>query len=321
MNFSILCVRRLFAVVYVVCIQFSHAADAVDTVKSTPESSVALSSTNRYILHSEAIDQSFRIDVGMPLELVPGGVEKYPVVYVLDGNITFPIVHSNSRYMQTGVEIAPVIVVGIGYETENPLEIAALRARDMTPTYNAEFHAQSSSSPLPVAVDVRSGGAEAFFQFIEESVKPLIHENFPVDEDSETLAGYSLGGLFATYVLLNHPDAFDKYVAGSPSLQWDNAVIFEQEQTYSEAHDNLSATVFLSAGSLEGEEMRENARSMHDVLHSRNYADLIAEHIEFSGESHVSGIGVSLNRGLKLVHQQETAAYAARIMSILSRGQ
>ncbi|MFD6207743.1 MULTISPECIES: alpha/beta hydrolase-fold protein [unclassified Peribacillus] len=61
-------------------------------------------------------------------------------------------------------------------------------------------------------------GAENFLKFIEEDLNPEIDKRFKVDQNSQTLFGHSLGGLFAIYVLFENPYAFQTYIAGSPSL-------------------------------------------------------------------------------------------------------
>ena len=60
-----------------------------------------------------------------------------------------------------------------------------------------------------------------------------------------------MGGLFGTWTLLNHPEAFNRYVIGSPWLCWDEKVSTGWEAEYAAAHSDLPATVFLAAGAEE----------------------------------------------------------------------
>ena len=49
------------------------------------------------------------------------------------------------------------------------------------------------------------GGADRFIAFLHDELKPWLRERFAVDPDDSMFFGDSLGGLFATYVLLSEP--------------------------------------------------------------------------------------------------------------------
>src|SRR3546814_8321170 len=51
-------------------------------------------------------------------------------------------------------------------------------------------------------------------------LKPLIAQRYPVDARRQTLFGHSYGGLFTLYTLFTKPQAFQGYVAASPSIWW-----------------------------------------------------------------------------------------------------
>ncbi|MFC1693240.1 hypothetical protein ACFL1R_07025 [Candidatus Latescibacterota bacterium] len=55
----------------------------------------------------------------------------YPVLYVLDGNWTFP---SANRYRTSSITTDPGIVVGIGYPTDDFGDIVQARLFDLTPS-------------------------------------------------------------------------------------------------------------------------------------------------------------------------------------------
>ena len=71
------------------------------------------------------------------------------------------------------------------------------------------------------------------------------------------LFGHSLGGLFAADVLVREPAAFARYAIGSPSLWWDDDVVFRQEEDYAATHDDLPAKVFFGIGALETHDGRQ----------------------------------------------------------------
>src|SRR5262245_51135485 len=83
-----------------------------------------------------------------------------------------------------GGVVAPAIVVGIGYPTDDIRDIFARRRLfDLTPS--------------PVGAPGRSGGGglDAFLRVIEDEVKPFVAARYRVDPAKQSIYGYSLGGL------------------------------------------------------------------------------------------------------------------------------
>jgi predicted alpha/beta superfamily hydrolase len=120
--------------------------------------------------------------------------------------------------------------------------------------------------------------------------------------------GHSLGGLFALYTLFHFPDTFDRYVALSPSLWWDNGVIFEYESAFANRHSELLARLFLAVGEREDEEgpelrMISNLVKFHKRLQERAYAGLEMDMIIMAGETHQSVVAGATSRGLRSIFQ------------------
>lgn len=262
---------------------------------------VTLPDTSRHLLHSDEMNQTFQIDVAVPPRLATASADSHPVVYLVDGNGLFPLVYANTRALQRGSEMEPVIIVGIGYPVREPFEIGALRTRDLTPTEDKAFEDKMNNSGLPLRTAVRTGHAGKLAAFVENELKPFINARYPVDTDNEIFAGYSLGGLFGLYVLFHHAHLFDKYVLGSPSIWWDQSVSFAYEDAYARQHKVLEKSVFISSGTADLEMMVTGAQAMYKRLVDRAYEGLDVKYVEFEGETHSSGIGVALNRGIKYV--------------------
>jgi predicted alpha/beta superfamily hydrolase len=83
----------------------------------------------QFDLTSKITGRTYRIYVTTPLAPAPKG--GFPVLYVLDGNISFPVAHGQVVLSALG-GARPLLVVGVGY----PQAAAAmtLRNRDLTPT-------------------------------------------------------------------------------------------------------------------------------------------------------------------------------------------
>jgi hypothetical protein len=80
------------------------------------------------------------------------------------------------------------------------------------------------------------------------------------------LAGYSLGGLFSVYSLVQRPDLFAGRLALSPSLwRGDQAVISELRHFF-ESSSDLESFLYVSLGSQESGSMQDGFAALVDVL-------------------------------------------------------
>lgn len=268
----------------------------------------SLASTRRYRLRSEAIGETYQIDVALPATQVPAG-RPMPVVYLTDANTIFGIAAQALRFLQQGDGAAPALLVGIGYcldGVERPRNAyGALRTRDLTPSLDEGFLARileaQEGGRFPVEVRP-AGGADDFLGFLIDQVRPFIAERYHVDPHDQTLVGSSLGGLFSLHALLTRPGAFRRYGALSPSLWWRGGELFDLEAEVAKAAADLPVDLFMSAG---GEETDPRWDMVHGMkrfaasLEGRRYPGLrLTTHI-FEGETHTSVIPAALSRGLR----------------------
>ncbi len=251
---------------------------------------VHISDSNYHELFSTHVKDTFAIKVALP-RTYSKTKRDYPVIIVLDANVFFGITSDTARLLYFGQEIPDAVVVGIGYPNDD--EHMLLRNRDYLPTQND--------------ASLKSGHAKEFLEFLKVELIPFVQQNYKVKSSNLTLVGDSYSGLFALYTLFSAPDTFKNYVIGSPSIYWDNKVIFEIEKKYSNIHKALHANIFLSVGELEASQepkfanMVGNVLDMSQLLNDRAYEGLsLVTHV-FQGESHMSVIPATISRGLREV--------------------
>jgi len=213
-------------------------------------------------IESSHVGDTYRILVSVPLMQEPG--TKYPVLYALDGNGSYAIAES-IRMMSLGFELPQMYVVSIGYPVDSFAETMGIRQRDLTPNAGGELEAKTLAG---AGGDERyqPGGGEAFLRFLREELRPMIEAEFDVDPSDSILGGASLGGLFPTWVLLNQPDSFDRYLCISPSIWWNNEEVWQWEAAYAEQHDDLQAEVFFSAGGLETQDLLKEQVKTSEIM-------------------------------------------------------
>lgn len=91
-----------------------------------------LYNTTEQNIYSESVNDTFRILVSLP-DNYSLSEQKYPVLYVLDGDIAFGMAASIARYLQIGDNIPELIIVGIGYGSIDK-SAGEKRKRDYRPT-------------------------------------------------------------------------------------------------------------------------------------------------------------------------------------------
>ncbi|SEQ42308.1 hypothetical protein SAMN05216548_104234 [Faunimonas pinastri] len=179
-------------------------------------------------VHSAVVGRDFRLYIARPaVPAPPGG---YPVLYLLDGNITFPLaMKALERRAAEGKPMEPLALVGVGYVTAGDYDPA--RNVDDTPAVPGQA-ADDDGSPI--------GGADLFLQAIQTEMKPLVDAEIPIDRSREALFGHSYGGLFTMHVLFTHPGDFFAYVAASPSLWFGGGILARDEVAFRMGHPELS---------------------------------------------------------------------------------
>ncbi|WP_454666229.1 alpha/beta hydrolase [Acinetobacter calcoaceticus] len=145
----------------------------------------------------------------------------YPVLYILDGNATFPSAANIAQSIGAGstkLGLAPLMIVAVGYPQQKTFDVQK-RAYDYTPKPSAEFQKQGK---------YKYGGADQFIAFLNDELKPEIAKQFPMNSQQQSIYGHSFGGLFVLYHFFQKPDAFQRYFATSPSLWFDQGLLFQQ---------------------------------------------------------------------------------------------
>ena len=210
----------------------------------------ALAGSRQYDFTSKINGRSYRVRIALPF--APPPPAGYPVLYVLDGDGYFHGFAEASRLRCLGAELEAAVVVGVGYpEAENFALILHRRNYDLTPTPGtAEFAAADKAAS---GKESETGGADAFFKVIQEEIKPRIAEIVKADPKRSLLWGHSLGGLFVLHTMFNHPEAFQKFLAQSPSIWWDNKFVLRKEADFSRAvtDHKVAPGVFIAVGGAE----------------------------------------------------------------------
>lgn len=203
------------AMLAVPCLAVAERAESVWSPVVVP----GAQSTELQARHS---GHRYRLFVSVPS--TPPPAQGFPVLYVLDGNASFPVAAWVARSLERRHQVTgqtPPLVVGVGYPGNADFDVAA-RRRDYT--------IASGIKPASDAADSEGaqGGAEAFLDFLEQEVKPLVAQRHPVNPERQALFGHSFGGLLVLHALFTRPTRFSTFLASSPSIWWQGRQVLRE---------------------------------------------------------------------------------------------
>lgn len=258
--------------------------------------------------------EEYRIFIAHPK--APAPAAGYPILYALDGNAVIPLLSSLLRSHVGRDDLSgfePGIVVAIGYPTDRPLDMRR-RSMDYTP-------AQATPTTGTYLKPEGTGGADRFLDFIENELKPLIERDFRVDRGRQAIFGHSFGGLFVLHTLFTLPQAFQSYIAASPSIWWADRAILQTERSFAMRNEPLDGRrLFVMvggyeqalgprlerardakeiAGRLKDRRMVDEARGLADRMSALKERGLQVAFEEIPGETHGSVIPFAVVKGFR----------------------
>ncbi|NNE98525.1 MAG: alpha/beta hydrolase [Pyrinomonadaceae bacterium] len=180
--------------------------------------------------------------------LVPPGysrkkAQRYPVLYLNDGQNLFQVRGSQSKMSEWGIdetikdlldsrEIEPIIIVGIDNAGRSG------RANEYLP-----YEDKYLSPPLP------NPQGSKYPDFLTEEVLPFVEKNYRVKTGAEftALGGASYGALISLFSAIKKPGVFGSLLLESPSFYVDEGRILDEV----EATENMPERVYIGVGTNE----------------------------------------------------------------------
>ncbi len=261
---------------------------AAPTLASTGKA-VALAHTHAFDLRSRA-GKDYRIFVSVPPGEPPP--EGYGVLVVLDANAyfgaaadtmgllrQFPLMPEKGKL----ADAAPTLVVGVGYPGDEAIN-GERRTWDFIPPARNPASLERLRGPKP-------GGADAFTDFLVNELRPALAATYRINAARQTLAGHSLGGYYVLHALATQPQAFQRYVAVSPAVWWDDSRILQDLASLApgKAQVMLAMSKDEWPGWPDGSaEMLEGARSVRDVLVQAGVTGDALRYVELSDQDHMT---------------------------------
>lgn len=210
--------------------------------------------------HSSILDNDRSIRVWLPPDYFTHPKDRYPVLYMQDGQTLFdpqlsPFSHAEWRADEIAEGlidskvIPPMIIVGI-----DNLD----RTNEYLPTYDSEMKG--------------GGKASQYLQFLLKEVKPMIDRTFHTKPDraSTGIGGSSFGAVISLYAVMNAPNSFSKVILMSTAPWPDHREILKELKSWK---GTLHDRIWEDVGTAEGDKLPSGITSQ--VQDSNTLAGLL----------------------------------------------
>ncbi len=213
---------------------------------STAAENVSIMDTDFYM---PQLDRNRRIWIYLPPDYEQSTMT-YPVLYMHDGQNLFD---ANTAFAGE-------------WEVDETLNELAAEGKNVPIVIGIDNGGSHRMDEYSAWINVSYGGGEgaAYIQFIAETLKPFVDENYRTKPESENtgIMGSSLGGFISQYAIFQYPDIFTRGGLFSPSYWYSDSVwAFTEAQGF-----YTTQKVFQLMGGEEGNSAINKMNEMHDLL-------------------------------------------------------
>jgi len=182
-------------------------------VKGNNNKPTAIISGYSYHHHSTIFASNRRYMVSLPEDYYASN-RHYPSLFVIDGDFQFQHTSALVTNLARMGKIPPMIVIGVANQG----------SKDYVKTTTWEIKdAKKDMSDY--------GGADKFSRYLQQELLPIIDHDFRTN-NKKALAGYSLGGLFTIYEMMQNNTPFTAFLAMSPSAWFDDYALPQKLTDY-----------------------------------------------------------------------------------------
>lgn len=219
----------------------------------------------RFSIHSETLNQERDIYIRLPKGYDTSNTS-YPVHFILDAEVTYHSYTGLVEIMYEGEEIPDPIIVGIPNVDRN---------FDFNPKENGY----------------------KFLDFITRELVSYIEDKYRADGD-RLLCGYSMGGTYVIFVLMNAPDAFSSYLSGSPY----RLDIFSDNDIYDlSSKVQKTKTLYTSMGENDRKEQIQFFLTFCKRLDTANIDNIRFKYVVIPNRNHENGFIINWIDGLAYI--------------------
>jgi predicted alpha/beta superfamily hydrolase len=255
----------------------SERLDPINAGDTNPLAHLPALRGDYFPFESRAVGRSFHIYIRLPENYQADETDRYPVVYVLDGDSLFPILAASHLFLTIDEGLPEVIVVGIAYGSFDPS--INMRGYDFS---------------APVEADPERGGAQAFHDFLKTELIPRIEHRYRADPSQRVLFGQSRGGSMVLYSAFTDPDLFWGRIASNPVFDPGRELFFSPTAPARRADLRLAVT----SGSNDIPDLREAALEWFSAWEAAEDKPWSLHTVTIDGGTHAADSSNSYRAGM-----------------------
>lgn len=225
-------------------------------------------------VQSKVMDEERILVIGKPVGYDQSN-QRYPVIYVLDGEDQYYHAVSTIRFLGNHGRMPKALVVGIA-NTHRTLDFTMHQLKDGR----------------------ESGGGEKFFEFMEKELFPFIEKNFRT-QPFRILFGHSLTGMYALHCLFTKPDLIHAIIAASPWIVDEHKFVFDEARDYLKKESERNHFYFLTVGA--EPEILDPVKRISKLLKRKGSEKLIGDFEFMPKDDHGSVPLKSIYNGLEMM--------------------
>jgi len=233
------------------------------------------------VLSSVNVERDYHIYVRLPEGYDPSGATRYPVVYLLDGDSTFPMLAPLHLFMHYDDDIPEAIIVGIAYGGFDP----TVNKRHI------DFRV--------VMDDGSEGGAADFLAMLEYELIPRIDGKFFTEGTRRIIVGQSRGGSAVLQAAWLKPHLFWGHIASNPGREPDTRLLFGMDR---DPPNRLpGGFLIVASGSRDRDYLRGTALKWRDQFTARDDLPWDTRFIDIEGGTHAADIGTAYRAAMRIM--------------------
>lgn len=177
---------------WIAAVALNVAACAPSAERLTPLDHLPVLRGDYFAIDSRETGHRYHVYVRHPESYAENPGQRYPIVFLLDGDSLFPMLPASQTFVEYDDGIGEALVVGIAYGSFDPPQNR--RRYDFTV------------------------GAGAFGRFLRHELIPAAEKRVRADPERRILFGQSRGGGFVLHSAFTDPNLFWGRVASNPTL-------------------------------------------------------------------------------------------------------
>lgn len=230
-----------------------------------------------FALDSAQTNSRYHIFVRLPEGYADKPDESWPVVYLLDGDSTFPMLAPQHLFLHYDEKLPEAIIVGIAYGGFGEINRRGFDFR-------------------PVLEGGGKGGSAPFLSMLESELLPRIEAGYRVDSSRRVLVGQSRGGSFVLYAAVERPALFHGYIASNPGREYPDRLLYGMGRVM--PNTRTDGALIVASGSRDRDYLRGTALEWSRTFAKRTDLPWEAHFLDIEGGTHAASLPEVYRRGM-----------------------